>query len=190
VQVSDNPETLPDVLPWVAVKSNGTVDIAYYRFQTSPLMPPAPSSQARMSVSTDAGASFGPSFVIQDLEIPPATKWVGEYIGIAVKDSFAYTVFTDLQQTGNSDVFIDVSANPSAAYVCGDADASGGVDIDDVVYLIAYIFSAGPEPVPYASGDANCSGAIDIDDVVYLIAFIFSGGNAPCDPDGDGIPDC
>jgi hypothetical protein len=74
--------------------------------------------------------------------------------------------------------------------VCGDADASGDPDIDDVVYLIAYIFSGGPAPVPYESGDANCAGGVDIDDVVYLIAYIFSGGPAPCDPDGDEVPDC
>jgi hypothetical protein len=76
------------------------------------------------------------------------------------------------------------------AYVCGDADASGDVDIDDVVYLIAYIFSSGPPPDPYESGDADCSVDIDIDDVVYLIAYIFSGGSDPCDPDGDEVPDC
>jgi hypothetical protein len=75
-------------------------------------------------------------------------------------------------------------------YVCGDADGSSAVDIDDVVYLIAFIFSGGSEPMPYESGDADCSGAVDIDDVVYLIAFIFSAGPEPCDPDGDGVPDC
>jgi hypothetical protein len=74
--------------------------------------------------------------------------------------------------------------------LCGDADASGAVDIDDVVYLIAYIFTGGPEPEPYESGDADCSGGVDIDDVVYLINYIFSGGNAPCDIDGDGELDC
>ncbi|MCK4655720.1 MAG: aryl-sulfate sulfotransferase [candidate division Zixibacteria bacterium] len=80
-----------------------------------------------------------------------------------------------------------VSGDPS---VCGDADASGDVDIDDVVYLIAYIFSGGPAPDPLESGDADCSGEVDIDDVVYLIAYIFSGGNPPCDADGDAVPDC
>lgn len=74
--------------------------------------------------------------------------------------------------------------------LCGDADASGGVDIDDVVYLIGYIFSGGPEPTPYDSGDANCSGGVDIDDVVYLISYIFTGDNTPCDTNGDGLPDC
>jgi hypothetical protein len=74
--------------------------------------------------------------------------------------------------------------------ICGDADRSGGVDIDDVVYLINYIFGGGPAPIPIESGDTDCSGDTDIDDVVYLINFIFAGGPEPCDPDGDEIPDC
>jgi hypothetical protein len=75
-------------------------------------------------------------------------------------------------------------------YICGDADASGEVDIDDAVYVIAYIFTGGPEPDPYESGDADCSGTVDIDDAVHIIAYIFSGGNDPCDIDGNGEPDC
>lgn len=35
------------------------------------------------------------------------------------------------------------SANSSN---CGDVDNSGGVDIDDIVYLIAYVFQGGPDP--------------------------------------------
>jgi hypothetical protein len=66
--------------------------------------------------------------------------------------------------------------------VAGDADESGAVDIDDVVYLIAYIFSGGPAPTPdLCCGDGDGSGAIDIDDVVYLISYIFSGGPPPVD---------
>ncbi len=37
--------------------------------------------------------------------------------------------------------------NPPPDCVPGDADGSGGVDIDDVVYLINYIFGGGPAPV-------------------------------------------
>ncbi len=87
-------------------------------------------------------------------------------------------------------ITIIVDDAPPPPYVCGDANGSTEVDIDDVVYLIAYIFSGGPAPVPLESGDADCSGDIDIDDAVYLIGYIFSGGNAPCDPDGDDVPDC
>jgi hypothetical protein len=70
-------------------------------------------------------------------------------------------------------------------YVDGDADGSGGVDIDDVVFSIDYIFTGGQPPVPYEAGDADCSGMIDIDDVVYLIEFIFAGGSPPENCSGD-----
>jgi hypothetical protein len=66
--------------------------------------------------------------------------------------------------------------------VAGDANYSGDVDIDDVVYEITYIFSAGPPPEPaLCCGDANGSGDVDIDDVVYLITYIFGGGPPPVD---------
>jgi hypothetical protein len=58
----------------------------------------------------------------------------------------------------------------------GDCNCSGDVDIDDVVYLIAYIFSGGPEP----HANPDCQGEVDIDDVVYLICYIFSRGPEPC----------
>ena len=86
--------------------------------------------------------------------------------------------------------FAVVAFSYGPAYTVGDADGSSEVDIDDVVYLIAYIFSGGPPPDPLESGDADCSGDVDIDDVVYLIAYIFSGGPEPGDPDDDGVPDC
>jgi hypothetical protein len=63
--------------------------------------------------------------------------------------------------------------------LCGDADGSGFVDIDDIVFEINFVFAGGDPPVPYESGDADCSGFIDIDDIVYLIMYIFAGGPAP-----------
>lgn len=76
---------------------------------------------------------------------------------------------------------IFIATDCAAAFICGDADGSGGIDIDDVVYLIAYIFTGGPAPDPLDAGEVDCSGSIDIDDVVYLIAYIFTGGPAPCE---------
>ena len=66
-----------------------------------------------------------------------------------------------------------------------DANSSGEEDIDDVVYIISYIFTGGPAPTPcpVTSGDADCSCEIDVDDVVYAIEYIFLGGSAPCQCD-------
>ena len=104
--------------------------------------------------------------------------------------SFRLVVWDQLGETDSLWITMIVDDAPPPPYVCGDANGSSEIDIDDVVYLIAYIFSGGPAPAPLESGDADCSGDTDIDDVVYLINYIFSGGNAPCDPDGDEVPDC
>jgi len=67
-------------------------------------------------------------------------------------------------------------------FLIGDPNFSLDYDIDDIMYLIKYIFLMGPAPIPYAvaSGDANCDCIVDIDDIMYLIAFAFQGGPIPC----------
>ncbi len=65
-------------------------------------------------------------------------------------------------------------------YMLGDANGTGVIDIDDVVYLLEYMFMDGPAPVPdTVVGDVNLSGYIDIDDVVYLLEYMFMGGPPP-----------
>jgi len=76
----------------------------------------------------------------------------------------------------------------SPTATCGDVNAQGDppVDIDDVIYLINYIFTGGPAPLcnPINDcSDVNRNGFVDIDDVIYLVDYIFIGGPAPCSPD-------
>lgn len=67
------------------------------------------------------------------------------------------------------------------AWLPGDADGDGLVNISDAVYLIQYIFAGGPIPQPVLeAGDADCDGLVNISDAVYLIQYIFAGGPAPC----------
>ena len=83
------------------------------------------------------------------------------------------------EQWVNVSRFVRVYEAP--AVLCGDVNASGDVNIVDVVYLVAYIFSGGAAPNPLAAGDVDCSGEINIADIVYLINYVFRGGPAPCD---------
>ena len=66
------------------------------------------------------------------------------------------------------------------SFICGDANDDTEVDIDDVTFLIAYIFSGGPPPANPEAADPDCSGDIDIDDVTYLVSYIFLDGPEPC----------
>jgi hypothetical protein len=66
--------------------------------------------------------------------------------------------------------------------VRGDANNDGTIDVGDVVYLVSYLYKAGPAPEIIESGDCNCDGPIDVGDVVYLVNYLFRGGPLPCAP--------
>jgi hypothetical protein len=131
--------------------------------------------------------------VAQDLELEPDSC----YRFCLVKSS-SLTGLTDLQDQIDRgkqwiiDHELDCPGcpDPCEGVIIGDANGSGAIDIDDVVYLIAYVFSQGPAPVPYAtaSGDFNATCAVDIDDIVYGIWFILGPGGIPSY--GPPPPDC
>ena len=60
-----------------------------------------------------------------------------------------------------------------------DANNDNHVNVSDAVYIINYIFSGGPSPVPIHAADANGSGSVNVSDAVYLINYIFISGPAP-----------
>jgi sugar lactone lactonase YvrE len=66
-----------------------------------------------------------------------------------------------------------------APYFCGDANGDDEVNVGDAVFLINYIFKAGPPPDPVCVGDANGDGDVNVGDAVYLIAYVFKGGPPP-----------
>jgi hypothetical protein len=66
------------------------------------------------------------------------------------------------------------------AYLCGDCNGDGVIDVGDVVWEINYLFKNGPPPKPYLAGDVNCDGIEDVGDVVYKINYLFKNGQSPC----------
>ena len=67
-----------------------------------------------------------------------------------------------------------------------DYDAFQEIDIADLVYLVDYMFSGGPEPPCYDEADMDGSGGIiDVADLIYLVHYMFTGGPEPvaCPPD-------
>lgn len=63
---------------------------------------------------------------------------------------------------------------------CGDFNLTGLIDVDDIVYAIAYVFQGGPSPLPWpCAGEVDGDSGIDIGDIVYLIDYVFMSGPAP-----------
>ena len=67
-----------------------------------------------------------------------------------------------------------------ALYVCGDADGNGvGPDIEDLVYLVNYMFAFGPPPPEMAAVDMDGNGSgPDIADLLTLVNYMFNQGPA------------
>ena len=65
------------------------------------------------------------------------------------------------------------------AFIKGDANNDGDINILDLTYLVDYIFRSGPAPEPFLAGDANCDDNSNILDLTYLVDFIFRGGPLP-----------
>jgi hypothetical protein len=74
-----------------------------------------------------------------------------------------------------------------AGFYRGDVNASDGgqqgpPDGGDLVYLINYLFRAGPTPVPYVDqGDVNGDRGVGPGDIVHLIGYLYKDGLAPVD---------
>jgi hypothetical protein len=69
--------------------------------------------------------------------------------------------------------------NTAPAYVWGDANGGGDVEVGDIVYLVNYLYKSGPAPVPSQCGDPNDDCVVNVADIVYLLNYLYRGGNAP-----------
>ena len=61
----------------------------------------------------------------------------------------------------------------------GDVDSDSRYTMNDVVYLINYLFKQGPVPVPLDAGDVNKDGLVNVADVSYLVNYLYDAGPAP-----------
>jgi RHS repeat-associated protein len=79
------------------------------------------------------------------------------------------------------------------AFVRGDCDQSGRLDITDPITILGFLFLGSASPVCLDACDVDDSERIDISDAIYELSFLFLGGPPPrppwpgedIDPSGD-----
>lgn len=65
----------------------------------------------------------------------------------------------------------------------GDPNADEAVNLNDILYLIDYVYGDGPLPQPILeTGDANADGLVNLLDIIYIIDFLYQDGPAPICP--------
>ncbi|MFN0057809.1 MAG: PQQ-dependent sugar dehydrogenase [Planctomycetota bacterium] len=68
------------------------------------------------------------------------------------------------------------------AFVRGDCNADGNLDIGDSVFLLSALFSAGATPSCSDACDDNDDGAVDLGDPIHRLQALFAGGAPPPAP--------
>jgi hypothetical protein len=85
---------------------------------------------------------------------------------------------------------------PSAAFVRGDVDCSGNINITDPIRILVKLFRGGAGFCCTAAADTNDDGTVNISDAIFPLNFLFLGGRpipAPfpqCDSHPASMLDC
>ncbi len=139
-------------------------------------------SNLRLNFRNSEGFAAGGAGPIGDLPADVAVEQakMTDYDGDGINnfDDNCPAVANPDQADANGNGIGDVCE--STGFACGDIDGTGDVNISDAVYMVNYIFAAGPAPLDERGGDIDCSGDVNISDAVYLVNYIFAGGPAPC----------
>jgi len=61
----------------------------------------------------------------------------------------------------------------------GDANSNRILNIQDITYLISFLYKSGPVPIPFLAGDANADGIVNIRDITHVIDYLYRAGPAP-----------
>ena len=75
------------------------------------------------------------------------------------------------------------------AFIRGDANTDGQVDIADPAFILQWQFLGDRRPRCEAAADVNSDTVLDVSDAVDLLNFIFLGGPRPFPPQGRPGPD-
>ncbi|MCK5839169.1 MAG: exo-alpha-sialidase, partial [Bacteroidales bacterium] len=123
IRVNDDNTTYDQILPWMEVKPNGIIDIAWYDRRNDPL---DVIWDVYFSNSTDGGNSFSTNIPISQAPFttpntPLSGRWMGEYLGLAVDYPIAHSVHTTDVFDPLGDICWVITENPELDIDWGDA---------------------------------------------------------------------
>ena len=102
-------------------------------------------------------------------------------------------------QTILAQLYHDAFGSTQIVFQRGDANTDGSFNIADEIFMLAALFSGGPQCECPDSCDQNDDGSLNIADAIFGLAALFSGGPttpppgpSDCGPDptDDGLADC
>ncbi|MBN1441341.1 MAG: hypothetical protein JXA90_01470, partial [Planctomycetes bacterium] len=77
-----------------------------------------------------------------------------------------------------------LSFTTGSSFQRGDANADGGCDLSDAIFILGYLFLGSATPQCLDAADNDDSGQLDLTDAIVVLGYLFLGGPAPRDPFG------
>ncbi|MEA2031204.1 MAG: hypothetical protein U9N55_06380 [candidate division Zixibacteria bacterium] len=121
------------------------------------------------------------------LVVPPL---LSEIVRFGQGELFTYTgtghllsVEVSYDGVTNIPITIRVESTSGCCLDRGNVDGVSGsgppVNMSDLTYLVAYLFTGGSPPPCEDESDVNASGGINVSDVTYLVTYLFQSGPEP-----------
>ena len=115
----------------------------------------------------------------------PGSYFDGKPVGIGFSTGFAkrvvlgFPIFYLTESSAQALVqrVLAYFAEPTPHY--GDVNHDGRVNIQDITFLINYLYKGGPAPSVLNDADANGDCRINIQDITYLIRYLYQSGASP-----------
>lgn len=148
LRVNDDANKNDQIMPWIDIKPDGTIDVAWYdrRNDVNDTY-----WDVYIARSVNGGASFSKNVRLSDRSFLAPSGWIGEYLGLAVDSNDAYVAFTS--DPNNGDIYFDTIPNTDMT-VKGDFEPDEDVDLRDYAVFAAAWLS---DP-----GDSHWNSACDI----------------------------
>jgi len=103
----------------------------------------------------------------------------GDFNGDGLED---IAVSDLLQPPAASSLYVLFSEPAPGAFLRGDSNRDGKVQLSDAVHILGYLFLGSEAPACLDAADTTDDGKIDLTDAVYVLGHLFLGGPAPLEP--------
>lgn len=147
-----------------------------------------PGDTASLEAIAISLGGFGSQITLSHSELPSGVTATFDPNQLVPTDTSIFTLFAsiDAEQgtfpvtiTGTGGGISREAEFELVTFIRGDADGNGMIDVGDPIYILNYLFKAGPAPDPLLAGDANCNQIVNLGDAVYLLGYLFKGGDPP-----------
>ena len=140
-----------------AVTADADSDQVYYQFDWGD--------------NTKVSGWYGPYTQGETITVTHQWQSMGQYsVLVKAKDAWDFT-------TGWSQA---TTVTIGCCQLRGDIVASGDINIEDLLYLVDYMFNQGPQPVCMDAADINGNAVgPDIEDLLYMVDYMFNLGPLP-----------